>query len=210
MSSSSSHYGDIDTRQGILAEAWDLLEEKGSEPTLAEIAEKAGVSRQAIYLHFGDRSGLFVALVDYVDLSLGSEKLRSHVFGAPTGVETLRRWVETMSWYTGKIDRMAQVLEAGQYNDEALAAGWRNRMNRRQALLLGVAERIAGEGRLANDWTPAEAADLVYTITMPGPWRELTKEIGWTEDQYKERIWKFLELSMLTVPLEGQSSAEIV
>ncbi len=202
MSSVSSHYGDPDTRQRILTMAWELLDEKGSELTLGDVADRAGVSRQSVYLHFGDRSGLFVALVDYVDREFGSEKLRSYVFGAPSGVETLRRWVESMSWYTGKIDRITQVMEWSQYDDEALAAGWRNRMNRRQAMLLGVAERIAGEGRLADTWTPAEAADLVYVITMPGPWRELTREIGWTEAQYQERIWKLLELSVLKGPPE--------
>lgn len=197
MSSSSLRYGDPDTRQRILAEAWELLEERGSEMTLAEVAERAGVSRQAVYLHFGDRSGLIVGLVDYVDLALGSKKIRSYVFGAPTGVETLRRWVESMSWYTGKIDRLTRVLEWGQYDDDALAAGWRNRMNRRQAILLGVTERISAEGRLAQAWTPTEAADLVYTITMPGPWRELTRELGWSEDQYLERLWKLIERAIL-------------
>lgn len=187
--------------------AWQLLEERGSEVSLAEIAESAGVSRQAVYLHFGDRSGLLVALVDHVDLALGSEKLRSHVFGAPTGVATLRRWVEAMSWYTGKIDLLSRVLEWSQYDDSALAAGWRNRMGRRQRMLLEVAERIASEGHLADGWTAAEAADLVYAITMPGPWRELTREVGWSEGQYVERIWKVIETSLLSPVPEGHRSS---
>jgi AcrR family transcriptional regulator len=195
-------YGDPETRQRILTEAWELVEKGGSGVTLAEIARRAGVSRQALYLHFGDRSGLFVALVDYVDMSLGSAEIRDHVFGAPTGVETLRRWVEALSWYTGKIDRLTQILEWGQYEDEALAAGWRNRMNRRRELILAVAERIAEEGRLAEDWTTAEAADLIYAITMPGPWRELTREVGWSEQEYAERVWRLLESSLLTTPGE--------
>ncbi len=202
MVSSAAPYGDPETRQRILAEAWELVERGGSEVTLAEIAKGAGVSRQALYLHFGDRSGLFVALVDHVDLSLGSTEIRAHVFGAPSGAETLRRWVEALSWYTGKIDWLTQILEWGQYEDEALAAGWRNRMNRRRDLTLGVAERIADEGRLADGWTTAEAADLIYAITMPGPWRELTREVGWGEEEYAERVWRLLQSSLLTTPAE--------
>lgn len=200
--SSGAPYGDPETRQRILAEAWELVERGGSEVTLAEIAKGAGVSRQALYLHFGDRSGLFVALVDHVDLSLGSTEIRAHVFGAPSGAETLRRWVEALSWYTGKIDWLTQILEWGQYEDEALAAGWRNRMNRRRDLTLGVAERIADEGRLADGWTTTEAADLIYAITMPGPWRELTREVGWSEEEYAERVWRLLQSSLLTTPGE--------
>lgn len=198
--SSKAPYGDPETRKRILDQAWELTEKQGAGVTLAEIAKHAGISRQAVYLHFGDRSGLFVALVDYVDLSLGSKDLRAQVFGAPSGVETLRRWVEAMSWYTGKIDRLSQIFEWSQYEDPALAAAWRNRMNRRQDLLLGVAERIAEEGRLAEGWTTKEAADLIYAITMPGPWRELTWEVGWTEEEYAGRMWKLLERSLMRRP----------
>ena len=98
MSSTEPAYGDPDTRRRILDAAWTLLEERGIGIRIADIADKAGVSRQAVYLHFGDRSKLFVALGDYIDISFGRDRLRAHVFGAPTGVESLRRWVQTMSW----------------------------------------------------------------------------------------------------------------
>jgi len=196
--SSGDFYGDPETRERILNEAWELLEQRGRDVTLAEIAHQAGVSRQALYLHFGDRSGLFVTLVDYVDRSFGSEDIRAHVFGAPTGVETLRRWVEALSWYTGKIDRLTRMMEWSQYEDEALSAGWRNRMDRRRELMRGVAERIDDEGRLADGFTIQEAADLIYAITMPGPWRELTRELGWSEKDYADRVWRLLERSLLT------------
>lgn len=197
MSSAKSNYGDPKTRDSILKATWGLLEERGSDLTVADAAERAGVSRQAMYLHFGDRSGLLVALVDHIDTSFGSEQLRTEVFGAPTGVESLRRWVETMSWYTAKIDAVTQMLEGAQYEDEALGAAWRNRMDRRQDMLRSLTERIAGEGHLAEGWTTAEAADLIYVITMPGPWRELTRQVGWTEERYAQLVWRILEQSLL-------------
>ena len=110
--------------------------------------------------------------------------------------------MDALTWYTGKIDQLPQILEWGQYEDEALAAGWRNRMNRRRDLMLGVAERIADEGRLAEGWATAEAADLIYAITMPGPWRELTREVGWSEEEYAKRVWRLLQTSLLTTPGE--------
>ncbi len=207
MSSDSSPYGNPETRQRILSKAWELLEERGSSFRLVDVADAAGVSRQAVYLHFGDRAGLLVALVDHVDEGFGAAKLRAHVFGAPTGVESLRRWVDTMSWYTGKIDRLTQVLEANQYDDEALAAGWRNRMNRRQAMLLAMTERIAGEGRLRAGWSVAAAADLIYAVTMPGPWRELTRHLRWSEQQYSDAVWRLLEAGLLLGSEAGDAEA---
>jgi hypothetical protein len=55
------------------------------------------VSRQAAYLHFGDRSGLMTALVDFIDVSLGAVDIRAHIYGADSGVEGLRRFIDTMS-----------------------------------------------------------------------------------------------------------------
>lgn len=197
MSSALGKYGDPDTRQRILQATWDLIKETDAGVTVANAAKRAGVSRQAVYLHFGDRSGLLVGLVDYIDLSQGSVEMRSYVFGAPSGVESLRRWVETMSWYTAKIDGVSLLLEENQYHDEAMKAAWRNRMNRRQAMILSMAERIAGEERLADDWSVADAADFIYVSTMPAPWRELTKELGWSADQYNSRVWRVLSESLL-------------
>lgn len=198
MSSQAVPYGEPETRDRILEAAWDLLEKRGSTVRISDVAHAAGVSRQAVYLHFGDRSGLFVALVDHVDISFGSADLRAQIFGAPTGVESLRRWIETMSWYTEKIDAISQVLESSQYQDEALGAAWRNRMNRRQEIIRTIVERIAKEGHLAEGWTIDTVVDLVYAITLIGLWRELTRELGWTHGQYAERICAMARRCFLT------------
>ena len=169
------------------------MEERGGNFRLADAAGRAGVSRQTLYLHFGDRVGLFVALVDHIDLSLGSMALRESVFGAPDGVESLRRWIEIMSWYTAKIDAVSRVLEFGQYDDEALRTAWRNRMGRRREELVGwIVKRISKEGRLAPGWSVKKATDLVYVVTMPGLWRELVREVGWTPEAYADAITAML------------------
>lgn len=196
--SSEQAYGDPGTRKKILDGAWELLEKSGADVTLSDIARHSGVSRQTIYLHFGDRSGLFVALVEHVDESLGAAALRRHVFGASSGVESLRRWVETIAWYTGKIDRVTEVMERNQYEDTAVAARWRDRMSRRRRFMLDVAQRINEEGRLAAAWTVQEAANLIYVVTMPGLWRESTRELSWSEDEYVARVWRLLERALLT------------
>jgi AcrR family transcriptional regulator len=198
MSSEAALYGDPETRRRILQAAWELLEQQGAGVKLVNVADKAGVSRQAVYLHFGDRSGLLVALVDFIDVSLGAVQLRAHIHGGATGVESLERWIQTMSWYTAKIDRVTQVLESSQYQDEALAAAWRNRMGRRQMHIRSIVERIAAEGRLAEWWSVDTAVELLYVVTMPGPWRELTRELGWTAEQYTQNLTRLVRSALLT------------
>lgn len=205
--STSDPYGDPGTRTRILDAAWALLEERGTTVRIADIAAKAGVSRQAVYLHFGDRSSLFVALGDHIDVSFGRDDLRKHVFGAPSGVESLRRWVRTMSWYTAKIDSVSRITELAAESDEALDAVWRDRMIGRRSHVSRIAERIAADGRLAAGWSADAAADLIFTVTLPGPWRVLTSVLGWSMEQYAEQITGLLERSILAPTTMAQPAS---
>lgn len=197
MSSAPPAYGDPETRRRILEATWQLIEERGSSIRLMDAADEAGVSRQTVYLHFGDRAGLLLALVAYMPEALGFQELLAHVFDAPTGAEALRRAVELHSTYSEKIDSVAQVLEAAQYRDKALGAAWRDRMDRSRAAHRAIIQRIADEGLLAAGWTVEAAADLFYTVTMQGPWRELTRELGWTPERYAENVTRLLLRSFL-------------
>ncbi|MPZ92687.1 MAG: TetR family transcriptional regulator [Actinobacteria bacterium] len=192
MSSEARAYGDPDTRRRILLATWEAIEEIGADIRLRDVAERAGVSRQAVYLHFGDRGNLLLALVEFMPETLGFPKLLAHVFAATSGVEMLRRAVELHSTYNAKIDSVARVLEAAQYQDPALGAAWRERMTRSRAAHRMIVQRIADEGRLADGWTVEDAGDLFYTVTMQTPWRELTRELGWSSDRYAERMTKLL------------------
>lgn len=197
MSSTESDYGDPDTRRRILEATWELIEERGASIRLVDAADRAGVSRQAVYLHFGDRAGLLLALVEYMPETLRFQELLAHVFDAPTGAEMLQRAVEVHSTYSAKIDSVAQVLEATQYRDKALGAAWRDRMDRSRVAHRAIIQRIADEGQLADGWTVDAAADLFYTFTMQGPWRELTRELGWTPEQYAENVLRLFRRSLL-------------
>ncbi len=197
MSSREPSFGTPETRNKILDAAWRLIERKGVNPRLADVAGEAGISRQAIYLHFGDRTGLMVALVEHIDRSFGKEKIIRRIFDAPSGAKALDRMIEALSVYTAGVDKVARVLEAAQYQDKAIAAAWRDRMGRRRAQILSIVQRIAEEGQLAGGWSVGTAADLCHTVTMPGPWRELTHELGWTAEQYAEHVKRLLRRSFV-------------
>ena len=58
---SSDAPGDPATRVRILDAALRLVTRKGgADVTLGDVAREARVSRQALYLHFADRAGLFL------------------------------------------------------------------------------------------------------------------------------------------------------
>lgn len=196
----SSTYGDPETRRRILDAARGLLEEAGTGVRMADVAARAGVSRQSVYLHFGDRSGLMVALVEDIDARHGAGHARARILDAPTAVESLQRWIRTIAGYSPTIDRITEVLEHGSTDDESLAAAWRDRMGRRRQMARAIVARLADEGMLDPSWTIDDATDLAYVVTMPAPWRELTSRLGWDEERYAERLTALLTGALVGRP----------
>lgn len=120
MSPEARSYGDPETRAHMLATSWELIAERGSSLKVSEVARRAGVSRQTVYLHFGDRSGLLVALVDHMDERLDLGPSLAHVRAAPTAAELLERAMRMNTQFWAAVYPVAQVLEAAQHDDEAL------------------------------------------------------------------------------------------
>lgn len=196
--SSGERYGDPETRDRILRATWDLVPALGPGLRVADVADRAGVSRQAVYLHFGDRGGLLLALVAWSDEMLGLGTLAGRVWAASSGVAALDRMIEVHATYAPRIDAVARVLEVHHYQDPALAAAWRDRMNSRREAHRQIIKRIKQEDRLAAGWTIDSATDLFYALTMPSPWRELTEERGWSAQQYASRMKRLLRRALLT------------
>lgn len=190
-------YGDPATRRRILDAALSLLEERGTGVRLADIAARANVSRQSVYLHFGDRARLMLALVADIDDRHGASATRANILDAPTGAEALIRWVQVVARYSPTIDRVTEVLELGKGSDPALAAAWNDRMQRRRHMALAIVTRLSDDGVLRPEWSVAEAAETAYVLMMPGPWRELTRVLGWSTSQYESAMIRVLATTLV-------------
>ena len=195
--SSGGAYGDPDTRDRILQATWELMPEMGTALRLVDVAARAGVSRQALYLHFGDRGGLLLALVAWADETLQLRALTERVWAAPTGVAALERMIDVHATYAPRIDAVARVLEVHGYQDPALATAWRDRMESRRGAHRQIIERLHKDGVLARGWTIDAATDLFYAVTMPSPWRELTQERHWSAKQYASRMKRLLRRALV-------------
>ncbi|NND02379.1 MAG: TetR/AcrR family transcriptional regulator [Acidimicrobiia bacterium] len=195
--SSELSYGDPDTRKRILEVTREVVAAKGTAMSVKDVAERADVSRQAVYLHFGDRTGLVLALVRHMDEVLALGDIVAAIMSEKTGAEVIAATMRAHVPFNQAIDSVALILESAQNSDEALTVAWRDRMQFRRAAHRAFVERIAELGELDDAWSVDEAADLFYSTTMIGPWRELTTELGWTQGEYVERLSKFLERALL-------------
>ena len=86
---------EIDTRTRILEATVRLLEEhRGQSVRMGDIAAAAGISRQAVYLHFASRAELLVATTHHIDEQLGLDRRLARSRAAGSGAERLDAYIE--------------------------------------------------------------------------------------------------------------------
>ena len=173
------------TRERILKEAHTLLAEHGYHGVgLEEVARAAGVSRQAVYLHFASKSDLLVAVAQYLDASVGIPEIVRLIGEARNAVEALDRAVEVYAAIEPKIYDVASAIYAARRSDEAAEAAWQDRMAYRRQSAMRLAEALAAEGALADGWTVEEAADFMWALLSVHTYEYLVVERGWPMDRF--------------------------
>ena len=81
---------DLKTRERILIATVEMLEQHGGRGVrMSDIAKAAGISRQAVYLHFASRADLLVAATQYLDEVLEIDRRLAPSRAATSGVERL-------------------------------------------------------------------------------------------------------------------------
>lgn len=170
---------------------------------MRDVAEAAGVSRQAVYLHFGSRAELMVATARYGDEVRGRDERLSRYFAATTGVELLEAYAEFWGNYIPEIYGIARALLEARESDEAAAAAWDDRMSSVRERCRNIIETLHRDGMLAPEWSRDEAVDLLWTMLSIRNWENLTIECGWSTVQYVEQMQKLLKRAFVRSPEEA-------
>jgi AcrR family transcriptional regulator len=169
-----------ETQQKILNAAFSCVE-RAAAFTMADIAHEAGLSRQAVYLHFPDRGGLLSALLARTGVEDTSHGMES----APSARAALTALVVRLAETYPKAWPVVRAL-GGDVADAGLHARCRV-----------LAERFRAEGALAHHLSPSAATDLLATLLSLAVWRELVIGRGWDGARYKSHI-SFLAAGALT------------
>jgi AcrR family transcriptional regulator len=177
------------TRTRILESTWRLMEQrKGLGVRMSDIAKNAGISRQALYLHFPSRAELMIATAIYVDeVKRLNERLVAFE-KASTGVELLETLVEVWGNYIPEVYGIAKALLNARDSDEAANAAWIDRMACLYDACQSVIEALEREDTLTPDWTRQEAIELLSTLMSIQNWEQLIFERGWSNKQYVDRM----------------------
>jgi AcrR family transcriptional regulator len=181
--------GDPKTRTRILEATWRLMVGRnGRGVRMRDVAEEAGVSRQAVYDHFGSRAELMVATARYGDEVRGLEGRLAGYRAASGGVERLEAFVEFWGNYVPEIHGIARAMLAARETDEAVAAAWDDRMGVVQEACRDIVGRLQRDGMLVPGWSLDEAGEMLWSLLSIGNWENLTLERGWPVDLYVDRM----------------------
>ena len=205
--------GDPGTREKILHAARTLIEERpGGYVRLSDIGRLAGVSRQAVYLHFSSRAQLLQELADWIDESERVAELLQWAIDAATPAEVLDRITVVHATHRPKVSAVASALDRAILENEDVAHVWRQRLEERGKLAARAIQRASEAGALSPDWTEAEAADFVASLTSFRTWKELTGDYKWSAERYQRTMSRALRETLL-IPkaraLPGESAGDV-
>lgn len=185
------------TRERVLEVALALIGERGNAAiSLVELAGAAGLSRQALYLLFGNRAGLLMALVDHLDANSD----------APARLAALRQqepldfeaYVRTWFGYLPVVLPVARALSAAATaGDEDARAAWQSRLRKLHTGFRAFTVRLAAARRLRPGWTADSAADWMLALTHVDLWQRLVVESGWPAEDHVARIVATLRMTLL-------------
>jgi len=178
-----------ETRTRILQAALDLLEaSQGKDVRMTDIARKANLSRQAVYLHFGTRAELLIAATYYLDELNGVEKRLVASRTARTGDQRLEAFIETWGNYIPEMYGVGKALLVMRDTDQAAAQAWDKRMQDVREGCEAAIDALHRDKMLSSDYTPTQATDILWTILSIRNWEQLTIECGWRQEAYIKHL----------------------
>jgi AcrR family transcriptional regulator len=161
-----------------------MEQRRGQEVLMRDIAEVVGISRQAVYLHFGSRTELMIATVQYVDEVKGLDDRFKQFYTATRGIERLEICIDVWGNYIPEIYGLAKALLSTRDTDDAAAAAWKSAIGCLHDACREIVEALERERSLAPGWSRHDAIDMLWTMLSIHNWEHLTIECGWSTPQY--------------------------
>lgn len=193
----STNSRSVTTRREILDAAWNLIVQRGAEVSIAEIAAAAGISRQAVYLHFGTRGGLLMALVQRADERLRIREKFQVAMERPGGQDRLDAWLAAWFAFVPEILPVARDLVRLRPTDPDAAAAWEDRMADLRGWLRELVASLAADGALRDGWSIDEATDYLWTASSVQVWDLLAVERGWGSGPTAGLLRRTIPLTLL-------------
>ena len=162
--------------------------------TVADIARDAGMSAQAVYLAFGSKSAVLAAAYETAaaddeesESSVTYGRWRDEFARVPDGSRALDLAVDRVSDLVERTGPIVEVCHAVAADPE-VAKLLESLTRQRMSLWQELASQLAEKQGFRRGLTVERARDSLYTVVGHEPWRALTRECGWTTQEWRDFI----------------------
>ena len=190
--------GSPETRIQILEAARAIFEEFGYyDAGLGAVAKKAGVSRQAIYLHFESKAALLTALHLHIYATDVVPALERHaITDAESALEALDALIAVDVEVVSKVWRIHEALQIARRQHPEVEETLRPREEARYGELLDLGRRLKRERALPPNIRVGTFADVLWGLVSVGTYRSLVIERGWSLNQYRRWVRSTIRLQI--------------
>lgn len=186
------------TRAALLAATRAIIEEEGfGALAMGKVADRAGVSRRAVYLHFASRGELVNALFDYVAEADGLAESTQQVWEAADGAAALEEWARHLARYHARLIPVARALDRVRRSDADARRHWERVVEAQLTNCRRLAERLEREGRLAVPWTVESATDMLWALISTDMIEGLLVVRGWSAARFGEHFAALLRATFV-------------
>jgi AcrR family transcriptional regulator len=177
------------TVEALLAAARAIIEDDGFESlTMAAVAERAGVTRRAVYLHFASRAELLAELLRHLGQAEELGVSLQRVWDAPDSLAALDEWALHIARAHPRIMPIARAVDQVRRVDPDAAAMRAEIMQRWQLGSRRLMTWLDDESNLAAPWTVETAADMLWALMSWDVLEGLLVDRGWSRERYAEHM----------------------
>jgi AcrR family transcriptional regulator len=162
------------TREGVLTAARELFVRQGyARTSVAEVAQRAGVSIDTVYAAVGRKPRLLLTVVDTVlaeslqPLPAEEREYVRAIRRAPTARDKIEAYAAALGRLMPTVAPLLLALRDAGLTDGDCRATWEHVSERRAANMLRFAAELRSTGAVREDLTDQDVADLVWTTNGP-------------------------------------------
>jgi len=178
--------------------------------TMAQIAAAARVSRQAVYLHFKDRTALLIAIARRVDEQLGIPHEVQAIEQAVSAEVAIQMMVSLQARLNPRIWPAARAMEAVRRTDAAVESAWQDRLQFRLEGCRKIIARLERERRLRSGLDPDVATDTLWSLTSLRTWEDLVLQRRWSASEYEQQLTSLLWQHLVESPSSARAPLGVV
>ena len=186
------------TVAALLAATRELIEQQGFEAvSMATVAERAGVSRRAVYLHFSTRTDLVLAVYRSLGDTEDLAESRARVWQCEDAAAGLDEWARHIARSHPRILAVLRAIERASGADDDAAELWRTTMGHWRTTCRRLAAWLHDDGRLAEPWTVATAADMLWSLMSLDLLERLIIDRRWSARRFADHYAALLAATFL-------------